>query len=217
MSNRVGSIVADAPSVQGGEGGSLPTPTLQKAEWEVRKCPLEIARGLTERFHYSAGGSNTRVLTCGLWRRSEYLHVDCAGASWWLPPTKSAGASMLPDNPQGVLSLSRLVIVPGAPKNACSFLIRHSMRFIDRERWPVLVTYADEWQGHTGGIYKALKDAGWEFDGWTKPERTYVKDGVMVSRKAGPKTRTNAQMLALGCECIGSFRRKRFVNRLKMG
>lgn len=75
---------------------------------------------------------------------------------------------------------------------------------------------ADEWQGHSGGIYKALKDAGWVEDGFTKPERTYVKNGRMMSRKRGPKTLTQAEMLADGCICLGSFRRKRFVNRIRV-
>lgn len=202
------------PAVQPEGGGSTPTVRLLKSEWEVAVCRLELAKSLTRRFHYSAGGSNTRVLVCGLWRRGEWMDVDCCGASWWLPPTKSAGGSVAPDNPQGVLSLSRLVVVPEAPKNSCSFLIRHSMRFIDRGRWPVLLSYADEWQGHEGGIYKALRDCGWREDGWTKPERTYVKGGVMVSRKRGPRTYTHAEMLAMGCDCVGSFRRKRFVHRV---
>jgi hypothetical protein len=203
------------PANQPEGGGSSPTARLLKGEWEVAKCHLALAQSLTRRFHYSAGGSNTCVLVCGLWRRGQWLDRDCHGTTWWLPPTKTAGASVCPENPQGVLALSRVVVVPETPKNACSFLIRHSMRFIDRTRWPVLLTYADEWQGHGGSIYKALKDAGWMEDGYTKPERTYVDSaGRMVSRKAGPKTRTHAEMLALGCECKGVFRRKRFVHRL---
>ncbi len=207
------SLDARSP-IQAEGGGSIPTSRLLKAEWEVAKCHLDLAQSLTRRFHYSAGGSNTCVLVCGLWRRGQWLDQDCFGASWWLPPTKSAGASVNPENPQGVLSLSRLVVIPVAPSNACSFLIRHSMRFINRERWPVLLTYADEWQNHAGTIYKALADAGWQEDGFTKPERTYVdKTGRMVSRKRGPKTFTHPEMMDRGYTCLGSFRRKRFINR----
>ncbi len=32
-------------------------------------------------------------------------------------------------------------------------------RLIDRSRWPVLVTYSDEGQGHTGHVYKC---SGWQ-------------------------------------------------------
>jgi hypothetical protein len=194
------------------EGGSIPTYSLRKSEWEVDTCSLKIAQELVRRFHYSHGGSNTRVVTCGLWRRGVREESECYGAAWYLPPTRTAAKSVCKDNPGGVLSLSRLVCIPEAPKNSASFLIRHSMRFIDRRRWPVLLTYADTWQGHGGGIYKALKDAGWIESGLTKPEKTYVKDGVMICRKSCNKTRTHEEMLALGCEFMGSFRRVRFVN-----
>ena len=190
--------LATQPANRQAKGGSIPTAPLNRHEWIVRECRLEVAQELVRRFHYSRGGSNTAVYTMGLWRRGKFMDADCAGATWWLPPTKTAGLSVYPENPQGVLALSRVVVVPDAPKNAPSFLIRHSMRFIDRVRWPVLLTYADTWQGHDGGIYKAIRDAGWQECGKTKPERTYLKHGRMVSRKRGPKTLTHAQMLADG-------------------
>jgi hypothetical protein len=191
------------------DGGSTPTARLLKSEWEVRACHLDLAQSLVRRWHYSAGGSNTAVYTFGLWRRDAWMDHDATAVSWFLPPTKSAALSIDP-NWNGVLALSRIVAKPGAPKNTCSFLIRHSMRMLDRTRWPVLVSYADEWQEHTGAIYLAC---GWTFDGYTKPERTYVKNGRMVSRKRGPRTFTHSEMLANGCECLGKFRRKRFVHR----
>jgi hypothetical protein len=169
---------------------------------------LDLAQSLVRSWHYSAGGSNTAVYTFGLWRRDDWLDIHAVAVSWWLPPTKTAALS-ISENWNGVLALSRLVAKPGAPKNTCSFLVRHSMRMIDRVRWPTLVSYADEWQGHSGAIYLAC---GWKFDGWTKPERTYLKAGRMVSRKRGPRTLTHAEMLADGCECIGAYRRKRFVS-----
>jgi hypothetical protein len=204
----------ECPAHQREGGGSSPTARLLRGEWEVGKCSFELAKQLTRRFHYSKGGSNTRVLVCGLWRKGEWMDCDAYGVTWWIPPTKDAGAFIYPENPQGVLSLSRVVVIPGAPKNSCSFLIRHSMRFIDRQRWPVLVTYADEWQGHDGGIYRALADAGWREDGYTKPERTYVdQHGRMVSRKRGPRTYSHKEMVAQGYRFVGKFRRKRFVHR----
>jgi hypothetical protein len=168
---------------------------------------------MVRRHHYARGGSNTAVYTHGLFPRGSLWEAECVGVAWWIPPTKGAALHAYPSNWQGVLALSRLVIAPDVPKNACSFLIRHAMRFIDRETWPCLVTYADEWRGHEGTIYKA---AGWEEKGWTKPEPTFVdKRGRMVSRKAGPKTRTRQQMINLGYEFVGRFRRKRFVHVIK--
>lgn len=197
------------------EGGSIPTaPLFRKEDWEVRYVALDVAQELVGRYHYAAGGSNTATYTHGLFPRGAVWDRDCAGVAWWLPPTKNAAVAAckrhgLLGRWEGVLSLSRLAVVPGVPSNACSFLIRHSRRFIDRARWPLLLTYADEWRGHDGKIYLA---SGWTPDGHTKPERCYVIDGRMVSRKAGPRTRTHAEMLALGAACVGRFRKRRFVH-----
>lgn len=175
---------------------------------------MATGRRLVEEYHYARGGSNTRVAMHGLYARGQCgVIYPAVGVAWWIPPTKSAGHAAYPANCQGVLSLSRLVIAPDVPPNACSFLIRHSMRMIDRYRWPCFLTYADEWRGHTGAIYLAT---GWSEAGWTKPERTYTLDGKMISRKAGPKTRTHAEMLTIGCKFEGSFRRKRFIHLMEM-
>lgn len=175
---------------------------LSKAEWFVAPCSLDQARGLVEAHHYARGGSNTAVATHGLYRVGTFEPV---GAVWWIPPTKSAAAAWWPVW-QDVLTLSRLVIAPDVPKNAATFLLMRSVRMLPPQ-WQCLLTYADTWQGHTGHIYRA---AGWEYLGLTTPEPTYVIDGRMVARKAGPKTRPHAAMLAMGATCIGAYAKHRF-------
>jgi hypothetical protein len=130
--------------------------------------------------------------------------------AWWIPPTKSAAQAWAGELWEGVLSLSRLAIEPDVPKNAASFLLSKSERLIDTKRWHTLVTYADSWRGHTGAIYRA---AGWEYCGQTKPQAVYTLNGRMIARKAGPKTRTHAEMIALGCELVGHFPKHRFCHR----
>lgn len=208
--DRAASIDGDAPAVHVGEGGSNPTAALfRKKEWWVDEVSLDFAQHFIEAHHYAAGGSNTRVYTHGLYPRNHFWENECVGVAWWIPPTKTAARAAYPLNWKGVLALSRLAILPGIPANACSFLIRHSMRLIDRAIWPCLLSYADTWRGHTGAIYKA---AGFREAGMTKPERVYVLDGRMVARKAGQRTRTHAEMLALGCECVGAFPKIRFIH-----
>jgi hypothetical protein len=179
---------------------------LRKAEWDVRPVSLAIAEDLIGRLHYSQGGANTKTYLHGLFRRDDPARV--LGVAWWIPPTKSAALATYPTDWQGVLSLSRLAIEDEVPKNAASFLLARSCRLIDRLRWPCFVTYADEWQGHRGTIYLA---AGWTFVGKTAPEPTWVKEGRMVARKAGPKTRTAKEMRELGAVCVESFSRLKFV------
>jgi len=142
----------------------------------------------------------------GLFRKGS---DDCKGVAWWLPPTKTAALNTYPENWKGVLALSRLVIHPDVPKNACSFLLSRSMKMIDRSVWPCFVTYADSWQGHIGTIYKATN---WTFVGETKAQPNYQINGVMVSRKAGPKTRTKSEMESLGAVFVGNFKKLKFIH-----
>lgn len=196
------------------EGGSTPTSPLQlvKSDWTVANCPMGKALELIEQHHYAKGASNTRTYLHGLYPKSWHWYDECVGVAWWIPPTRSAGEAWAGDKWGGVLSLSRLVIEPGVPKNACSFLLSQSVRMIDRSRWHTLVTYADEWRGHTGTIYRAC---GWEYAGMTKPEAVYQIGGRMTARKAGGRTRTHAEMLALGAQFIGRFPKHRYVNRAR--
>jgi len=184
---------------------------LRRDDWEIGNVSIAVARELVKRFHYAKGAPNTRTYLHGVFPAGEFWETSCMGAAWWIPPTKTAAEATYPDNWQGVLALSRVVIHPDAPHNAASFLVGASMRLIDRERWPCLVTYADEWQGHTGAIYRATN---WEERGKTKPERTYVKNGRMIARKAGGRTRTHGEMLEMGAECVGKFARRKFVSVL---
>lgn len=180
---------------------------LNRRDWEVRDASMMDGRRLVEANHYARGASNTRTYLHGLFPRWAD-NAEPVGVAWWIPPTKSAAKNVAGEGWRGVLALSRLVCEPDVPRNGASFLIAKSISLIDRARWPVLLTYADDWQGHSGGIYRAT---GWREDGRTAPEPTYQIEGRMVSRKAGPKTRTHADMLNLGATMVGRFSKIRFV------
>lgn len=195
------------------DGGSIPTSPLQrlrKREWTVSGVDMDTAFRLIERNHYARGASNTATHLHGLYPSEWMWYAQCVGVAWWIPPTRSAAEAWAGDRWEGVLSLSRLAIEPDVPPNACSFLLSKSVRMIDRDRWHTLVTYADGWRGHTGAIYRA---AGWEYCGETSPEPTYVLRGRMTARKAGQRTRTHAEMIAMGAELVGRFRKARFCLR----
>ena len=183
---------------------------LRAPEWEVRSVPLAVARQLVEQHHYTRGGSNTAVYVHGLYHRSI---GQLYGVAWWLPPTRVAAESVNKAEWQRVLSLSRMVMVPGTPANACSFLLARSIRTIRRERRFVsLVTYADESVGHTGGVYRA---ANWTYVGRTGPYPKWVdpRSGRQVAPKA-TENRTKAQMEQLGYQRVGSFHKHKFVLHL---
>ncbi|MCC7308520.1 MAG: hypothetical protein IT173_13220 [Acidobacteria bacterium] len=180
---------------------------LRKSDWEAHPVGITTARRLIEKYHYAAGASNTATYLHGLFKKGDIFDEQCVGVTWWIPPTKSAGQATYPADPHGVLCLSRLVIEPTIPKNAATFLLARSRKLIDRFIWPCLVTYADKWRGHSGAIYRA---DNWDYVGETKPQPCYTINGRLTSRKAGPKTRTHAEMLALGAEFLGMFPKHKF-------
>jgi len=184
---------------------------LRKTDWMVATLDLGQARELVERLHYAGGGSNTATFRHGLFRPDDWPFYPM-GAAWWIPPTRTAAEATTDGDWRRVLALSRFVLDPDVPKNGASFLLSRSVRLIRQTRdWDVLVTYADEWQGHLGTMYLA---SGWEYVGKTKPERVYTLNGCMIARKAGPTTRTHGDMLALGAECKGAFAKHKFVKVL---
>lgn len=182
---------------------------LRKAEWFVAPASLDAAQDMVRRFHYSKGGSNTACYVHGLYRRAD---TALMGVAWWLPPTRVACESVNRAQWQRVLALTRMVILPEVPKNAASFLLARSVDLIRREgRFISLVTYADESQGHNGGIYRA---ANWEYAGRTGPYPRWLDDqGRQVAPKA-TTNRTKAQMLELGHRQEGSFHKHKFVLHL---
>jgi hypothetical protein len=180
---------------------------LHAAEYVVESIPLSMCVELVRAHHYAQGGPNTATFRHGLFHRED--HMRCLGVAWWLPPTRRAAEACWPSNWQAVLTLSRLVVAPEVPQNGASFLLARSVKLIRRDpRWECLVTYADEGQGHTGAIYRA---ANWEYAGMTGSEARWVDSaGRMVARKAGPTTRTAAEMRALGHRVAGRSRKHRF-------
>lgn len=113
---------------------------LKKAEWIVRDVDIAVAARMVRKHHYAAGAANTATYLHGLFHVDSFFDEECSGVAWWIPPTRSAAEATYPENWEGVLCLSRLVVLPGIPKNACTFLLARSRRLIPAERWPCLVT-----------------------------------------------------------------------------
>lgn len=183
---------------------------LRKEDWYVAPAPIKEAKEMVRQYHYSKGCSNTAVYVHGLYKKSDN---KLYGVALWLPPTKVACESVNKERWTKVLSLSRLVVVPGVPKNACSFLMSRSISLIKEEgRFVSLVTYADFSQGHTGGIYKATN---WVYLGETKGSARWLdQNGKQVAIKS-TKNRTAQQMRDLGYINVGVFKKHKFILHLE--
>lgn len=170
---------------------------LRRSDWSVTTLEQAEARALIERWHYAQGCPNTSVARHGLIGQSG----EAAGVAMWLPPTPTAARSAarhfdMEDQWRGVLSLTRLVVAPKAPTNAASFLLGSSMRLVDRARWPILLTYADTSQGHTGAIYRATN---WAYLGLVPAGDTWINaKGEQRGRKRGKRNLSVAEMTEAG-------------------
>jgi hypothetical protein len=169
---------------------------------------LALCQELVRRHHYSQGGSNTATFRHGLFPKDNPLL--CKGAAWWIPPTKGAAQATWAGDWRKVLALSRLVVAPDVPSGGATFLLGRSVRLIKRAGgWECLVTYADEWQGHTGAIYRATN---WLPQGRTEPQPVWVDGrGRMQARKRGPVTLTHDEMAARGYRLLGYFAKQKFI------
>lgn len=143
---------------------------------DLRPCDLATVSALVRAHHGygSTGASATYAFAV-------YEAEKPVAAFVWQPPPPGAARGVCPEAPGGVLALSRMVAVPRSERTLrhISKPLRVQMRrLIDRGRWPVLVTYSDEGQGHTGHVYKC---SGWERTSRTRRPFFLNADGARAS------------------------------------
>jgi hypothetical protein len=113
--------------------------------------------------------------TFGLFREGVFL-PELVGVCVY---TRHAGASAAqkyyPADPDKCLELRRLCLIDDTPKNAESFFVGRTLKWLRKNsEWKFVVSYADEQQGHKGIIYKA---ANFKYEGMTAPGTTLMVDG----------------------------------------
>lgn len=152
--------------------------------YDLRPCSLDVVNDMCAAWHGygSAGATATYAFAV-------YENGVPVAAFAWQPPPPGAALSICPEAPAGVLSLSRMVAVPKEQRalNHISKPLRRQMRMlIDRGRWPVLVTYHDEGEGHTGHVYLC---SGWQRTRNGESRAFYVDArGNRASRYANGRT-----------------------------
>lgn len=124
--------------------------------FDIKKATLTEIKPLFEKYHgyHSLGRFCTYA-----WVVTE--NKIPVAAYIWMPPPLGPATAICPEAPYSVLALSRMVAVPKNERalKHISKPLKYQMKYlIDRTRWPVLITYSDEGQGHTGYTYKC---SGW--------------------------------------------------------
>lgn len=178
-----------------------------KNEWEVLPIAHSQVKDFVAEHHYAKDCANTSVARFGLFFKGDKQTLH--GVSMWMPPIVGAGKKVC-ENHRVVLGLSRFCLRDDRPDNSGSFLLSKSVELLDKERWKVMLTYADSAKGHTGGLYRA---SNWFFHGKTNKARIYTDPatGKMASKKRGPVNYSHQQMLDMGYEASWSNGKYRFI------
>ena len=130
-----------------------------------------------EKHHYSHNINGIQSYHhFGLYTEGNFGLPKMIGAMLYAMPSMPHTAKKYnPINPDRCMELRRLVCIDDTPKNAESFFIGKTIRWLKQHTdYEVIVSFADKEHGHTGVIYKA---SNFEFIGETGAGRVLMVDG----------------------------------------
>jgi hypothetical protein len=114
-------------------------------------------RKFLKKWHYSDYVNIQAKHTFCLFKNGKFDIPEMIGVCIYTRPAgPSAGQTYYPKAPDRVLELRRLCLIDETPKNAESFFVGRTLRWLRQNTdWEFVISYADEEQGHSGVIYKA--------------------------------------------------------------
>ena len=114
-------------------------------------------RKFLKKWHYSDYVNIQAKHTFCLFKNGKFDIPEMIGVCIYTRPAgPSAGQTYYPEAPDKVLELRRLCLIDDTPKNAESFFVGRTLRWLRQNTgWEFVISYADEEQGHKGVIYKA--------------------------------------------------------------
>jgi hypothetical protein len=133
-------------------------------------------RKFLSEWHYSDYVNIQAKHTFCLFRPGRFGIPEMIGVCIYTRPAgPTAGQTYHPEAPDKVLELRRLCLIDDTPKNAESFFVSRTLRWLsDKTDWEFVISYADAEQGHTGVIYRA---SNFHFAGKTQPGKRLEVDG----------------------------------------
>ena len=114
-------------------------------------------RKFLKKWHYSDYVNIQAKHTFCLFKNGKFDIPEMIGVCIYTRPAgPSAGQTYYPEAPDRVLELRRLCLIDETPKNAESYFVGKTLRWLRQNtNWEFVISYADEEQGHKGVIYKA--------------------------------------------------------------
>jgi hypothetical protein len=146
-------------------------------DFTVEEIPRKSLVSFIEKHHYSHNVNGVQSLYhYGLYREGNFGLPTMIGAMMYAHPSMPATAAKYnPINPDKCLELRRLVCIDDTPKNTESYFIGKTFKLLKQTTdMEVVVSFADQHQGHTGVIYKA---SNFDYLGETSKGRILMVDG----------------------------------------
>ena len=143
----------------------------------VEEVPRKAVKGFIEKYHYSQNINGIQsYYHFGLYTDGNFGLPKMIGAMLYGIPSMPATARKYnPINPSRCMELRRLVCIDDTPKNTESYFIGQTFKWLKKNTdMEVIVSFADEEEGHTGVIYKATN---FDYLGTTSPGKVLMVDG----------------------------------------
>ena len=138
----------------------------------VKLINPDLARGIIAAFHYSKTFPDSTLFSFGAFLNGKLVGVVCYG----MGGCKEQYTAIFPNIENGTyLELTRLWVAYEMPKNSESRIISQSLKKLP-EQYKIILSFADEGQGHCGIIYQATN---WFYLGCNNGNSIYLdKNGV---------------------------------------
>jgi hypothetical protein len=136
----------------------------------------DTVRKFLRKWHYSDYVNIQEKETFGLFREGMFLPELVGVCVYTRPAGAAAAQKYYPTDPDKCLELRRLCLIDDTPKNAESFFVSRTLKWLKKNTdWKFVVSYADPEQGHKGVIYRA---ANFKYEGVTSSGSSLLVDGV---------------------------------------
>jgi hypothetical protein len=125
----------------------------------------DTVRSFLRNWHYSDYVNIQAKEVFGLFRDGAFLPEMVGVCIYTRPAGPTAAQKYYPQDPDKCLELRRLCLIDDTPKNAESFFVSRTLKWLRKNTdWKFVVSYADPEQGHKGIIYRA---ANFKYEGTT--------------------------------------------------
>ena len=150
---------------------------MKVTDFVVEPVQRNAIANFIEKHHYSHNVNGIQsYYHFGLYKEGKFGLPEMIGAMMYaMPSMPHTSKKYNPINPDKCFELRRLVCVDDTPKNTESYFIGQTFKWLKKNTdIEVIVSFADEQEGHTGVIYKATN---FQYLGTTAPGRILMVDG----------------------------------------